>query len=53
MTERAALPGAMTLVVLQKEFENGRYVFNDIKEQIYGRLKACTDGQLISGGRLL
>lgn len=45
-------PGAMTLVVLQKEFENGRYVFNDIKEQIYGRLKACTDGQLISGGRL-
>lgn len=44
--------GVMTLVVLQKEFERGRYAFNDIKSQIYRYLKRCVPGQLISENKL-
>lgn len=39
-------PGAMTLVVLQKEFESGRYAFNDIKDTVYRYLTSKISGHL-------
>ena len=45
-------PGAVALVVLQKDFESGRYVFNDIKDQVYQYMKERAGGALVSMNRL-
>lgn len=45
------MAGAVTVVVLQKEFEHGRYAFNDMKEQIYRFMKDKISGHLTASGR--
>lgn len=40
--------GAVTLVVLQKEFGAGRYAFNDIRQWLYEYMKDKIPGQLMA-----
>lgn len=42
-------PGAVTLVVLQKEFLAGRYAFNDIRELLYQYMRDKVSGSLMAG----
>ena len=44
-------PGAVTLVVLQREYECGRDVFNEIKNQVYQYMFDKIDGHLIVANR--
>jgi hypothetical protein len=45
-------PGAVTLVVLQKDFEQERGRFGLIKDEVEAYLKDKTDGNLFSAGKL-
>lgn len=48
----AHCPGAMTMVVLQRESSTGRYAFNDLKEQIRRYLQDKVDGRMNIAERL-
>lgn len=45
-------PGGVTVVVLQKDFMEGRHYFYRVREQIYGSLKQWADGLMVWEGRL-
>lgn len=42
------MPGAITLVVLQKEFEKGHNSFSRMKEEIYEKMRTKVPGNLIT-----
>lgn len=44
-------PGSVTLVILQKEYERGRYAFHEIKNQVYQYMFDKIDSHLIAANR--